>query len=252
MDSPISQRCTGDVTCERARDHISRGSRGRAKQPARIDLFPVPRRHCRAATHRRLIFWRSMRSVLVSALVSARHLVAFVRLGRPLFSVGGFALYGLGAAAAACSTGQPIAWGRFALGQLAITAAQLMTHYCNDYFDLEADRANLTPTRWSGGSRILPAGELPAITALAAALALGLVALIAGARLAAAPGSGPLTFPLYLGIVVLAWEYSAPPLRLHSTGWGELDAALVVACLTPVAGYYFQTGRMAALPFLAA
>src|SRR6185369_7634819 len=115
--------------------------------------------------------YQPMRSVLIGA----RRLAAFVRLGRPLFSVGGFALYGLGAAAAAWSTGQAIAWGRFALGQLAITAAQLMTHYCNDYFDLEADRANRTPTRWSGGSRVLPDGGLPPAVALAAALVLGFV-----------------------------------------------------------------------------
>src|SRR4051812_30011226 len=114
-----------------------------------------------------------------------RQVVAFVRLGRPVFLAGGFALYGLGAAAAAWATGTSIVWGRYAWGQLAITAAQLMTHYCNDYFDLAADRANLTPTRWSGGSRVLPAGALPPAAALVGALALAAVALGAGARLAA-------------------------------------------------------------------
>jgi 1,4-dihydroxy-2-naphthoate octaprenyltransferase len=187
-----------------------------------------------------------------SIAVPARRVVAFVRLGRPLFLGGGFALYGLGAAAAAWKTGQPTVWARFVWGQLAITATQLMTHYCNDYFDLEADRANLTPTRWSGGSRVLPAGQLPPSAALIAAVVLGLLALAASVRLAAAPGVAPLTLPLLAAMVVLAWEYSAPPLRLHSTGLGEIDVALVVSCLTPVAGYYLQAGSLAALPFLAA
>ena len=50
-----------------------------------------------------------------------------------------------------------------------MTSFQLMTHYANDYFDLEADRANQTPTTWSGGSRVLPAGELSPRVALIAA-----------------------------------------------------------------------------------
>src|SRR4051812_17941757 len=113
-----------------------------------------------------------------------RQAVAFVRLGRPLFLLGGFAHHGLGAAAAAWATAAPIAWGRFAWGQAVITAAQLMTHYCNDYFDLAADRANLTPTRWSGGSRVLPSGAVPHGAALVAAVALALAALGTGAWLA--------------------------------------------------------------------
>jgi 1,4-dihydroxy-2-naphthoate octaprenyltransferase len=77
---------------------------------------------------------------------------AFVKLGRPLFLGGGFVMYGLGAALAAFA-GAHLDWTRYAWGQLAVTATQLMTHYANDYFDLAADRANRTPTRWSGGSR---------------------------------------------------------------------------------------------------
>ncbi len=88
---------------------------------------------------------------------SLRLLVAFVRLGRPQFLVGGFVLYGLGAALAKAG-GAPFDRALYAWGQVVVTLTQLMTHYANDYFDLEADRANLTPTRWSGGSRVLPGG----------------------------------------------------------------------------------------------
>ena len=98
-----------------------------------------------------------------------RQVGAFVRLGRPLFLVGGFVFYGLGAAIAAYrarAAARAIDWRRYVWGQVAITATHLMTHYCNDYFDFDADRANATPTRWSGGSRVLPAGELPRAVAL--------------------------------------------------------------------------------------
>jgi len=189
-----------------------------------------------------------------ATLFRLRQVGAFVRLGRPLFLGGGFVLYGLGATIAAqagASVGGAIDWRRFVWGQIAITATQLMTHYCNDYCDYEADRANATPTRWSGGSRVLPAGELPRAVALAAALALLLVAVGATAYLVARAGAAPGAAALLAAAIVLSWEYSAPPLRLHSTGWGELDVALVVAFLTPLIGFHLQAGRLAALPVLA-
>src|SRR6185436_18556198 len=96
---------------------------------------------------------------------------AFVRLGRPKFLLGGIALYSLGAVIAAY-LGHGIDWTRFALGQLGITATQAMTHYSNDYFDLEVDRVNYSPSHWSGGSGVLPSGALPRWVALAAAIVL--------------------------------------------------------------------------------
>ena len=185
-----------------------------------------------------------------------RQLGAFVRLGRPLFLTGGFVLYGLGAAVAAHlgARGEApaaINWVRFAWGQLAITATQLMTHYCNDYFDLAADRANTTPTRWSGGSRVLTAGELPRSVALRAALILAAVAVAATIFLVARAGAARSVALWLAATLFLSWEYSAPPMRLHSTGWGELDVAVVVSCLTPIIGFLLQAGRLSPLPFLA-
>jgi 1,4-dihydroxy-2-naphthoate octaprenyltransferase len=136
-------------------------------------------------------------------------------------------------------------------GQVAVTAVQIMTHYSNDYFDLAADRANPTPTHWSGGSGILPAGLIAPSLALGTALAAGLLALVAALWLAMALPTGPLALPLLLLALFLAWSYSAPPLQLHSTGIGEFAAALLIAGLTPLVGYYLQVGRLALLPVLA-
>jgi len=183
-------------------------------------------------------------------VLAADRVIAFVRLGRPLFLAGGFILYGLGAAIAAF-LGYAIDGVVYGHGQIAITATQLMTHYCNDYFDLEADRANTTPTRWSGGSRVLPGGELPPWTALAAAVVLGAIALAAAVTLTARAECGPLTLPLVAVAGVLSWEYSAPPLRLHSRGLGELTVAIVVSGLVPIISFYLQAGRIEALPVLA-
>jgi 1,4-dihydroxy-2-naphthoate polyprenyltransferase len=183
----------------------------------------------------------------VQAIVStvssvASRLVAFVKLGRPLFLVGGFVMYGLGAALAAYA-GATIDWARYAWGQVAVTAAQLMTHYSNDYFDLAADRANTTPTRWSGGSRVLAEGALPPSVALFAALGLAAVAMGVAAHFATGPFPRSLA-PQVLLMIGLAWSYSAPPLRLCARGLGELTTAAVVTLLVPWLAFVLQAGAI--------
>jgi 1,4-dihydroxy-2-naphthoate octaprenyltransferase len=176
-------------------------------------------------------------------------LLAFIKLGRPLFLGGGFILFALGAAiAAAC--GHAIDTQRYVLGQAAVTAFQLMTHYANDYFDYDADVANLTPTKWSGGSRVLPAGALPRHVALVAALVLAATG-IALSIVLVRVGTGSLALPTLATILVLAWTYSAPPLRLCARGLGELDTAIVVTVLVPWLGFYIQAPSLVGVELLA-
>jgi 1,4-dihydroxy-2-naphthoate polyprenyltransferase len=163
---------------------------------------------------------------------------AFVRLGRPVFLGGGAILYGLGAAVARAQ-GHPIDLRRYLLGQVVVTAFQLMTHYANDYFDYEADRANRARTRWSGGSGVLAAGELPRAAALWAALLLAAFGLALTALLGAR-AAAPWAVPVGVAMFAFSWAYSAPPVRLHSTGLGEIDVALVVTGLVPLLGYLLQ------------
>jgi len=170
---------------------------------------------------------------------SLRTLWAFVKLGRPVFLLGGFVLYGVGAAWAHHGRGA-LDGATYLWGQATITAAQLMTHYANDYFDLEADRANATPTRWSGGSRVLVQSALPPWVALGAAVVLGLVALALGLVAAARAPAPATSVAELLAIIVLAWAYSAPPARLVGRGAGELATALVVTVLTPLWGFHLQ------------
>jgi 1,4-dihydroxy-2-naphthoate polyprenyltransferase len=174
--------------------------------------------------------------------------VAFVRLGRPLFLGGGFLLYGLGAAIAVVVGGATLDTQRYVLGQLAVTAFQLMTHYANDYFDLEADRANTTPTRWSGGSRVLVGAELPPRVALIAALVLAGLGLVVTA--ATAHAAGAIAGVTLLAIAGLAWAYSAPPWRLCANGLGELDTVIVVTVLVPWLGFVLQSPDLAGIRVL--
>jgi 1,4-dihydroxy-2-naphthoate polyprenyltransferase len=169
-----------------------------------------------------------------------RRLRALIRLGRPLFLAGGFLMFGLGAAIAHLA-GHAIDARRYVLGQVAVTAFQLMTHYANEYFDYDADRANVTPTAWSGGSRVLADGLLPRHVALVAALVLA----AAGGAVSLALADSTRTEATLVAIGVLAWEYSAPPLRLCAAGLGELDTAVVVCLLVPGLGFVLQAPDLA-------
>ena len=165
-------------------------------------------------------------------------LIAFIKLGRLKFLGGGFILYALGAAIAAAA-GHAIDVSRYLLGQGAVTAFQLMTHYANDYFDYDADIANATPTAWSGGSRVLPDGGLPRSAALGGAAVFAAIG-SALTLVIAMRGAGALAVPSLALTLVLAWSYSAPPLRLCARGLGELDTAIVVTVLVPWLGFYLQ------------
>jgi 1,4-dihydroxy-2-naphthoate octaprenyltransferase len=175
-------------------------------------------------------------------------LVALIRLGRPLFLGGGFLLFGLGAAIAHLAA-HAIDVPRYALGQATVTAFQLMTHYANDYFDFAADRANATPTQWSGGSRVLANDELPRSVALIAALVLAAIGCVLGALLYVRTEDVRVVLTL-VAMAVLAWEYSAPPLRLCATGLGELDTAIVVTAIVPWLGFLLQAPDLAGAKLL--
>ena len=164
-------------------------------------------------------------------------LAAFVRLSRLKFLAGGFLGVALGTIVAAYERGGRVDWNAYALAQGGVTAFQLMTQYANDYFDREPD-AHSRRTPFSGGSGALVDGSLaPSVGLIAALVCLALGALACVALFAARQTDAAVVL---LAIAAFAWAYSAPPLRLLARGLGELDTALVVAVLVPLAAYVAQ------------
>lgn len=166
---------------------------------------------------------------------------AFVKLTRPLFLGGAVLLYLLGVTFAV-TQGQPIAWGPLVLGQLLVTAIQLMTHYANEYYDFEVDRLIADRrTPFSGGSGILVSGQLDRVVALRAARTcmVGAIGLLIVCGFIA-----PWMFIIGTIALLGGYFYSAPPLSLEGSGFGELNTALLTTILVPLTGYVMQTGRV--------
>src|ERR1700693_3369464 len=127
-------------------------------------------------------------------------LIAFIRLARPHFLLGGFLLYALGAVIARYE-GYPIDYRVYWVGQLFVSSIQLMTHFLNEYWDVEADKLNTSRTPFSGGSGMLGPGGFKRETAFTAAVTCLAVATGAGVWLISQTPIAPAT----LAIMVLAF-----------------------------------------------
>jgi 1,4-dihydroxy-2-naphthoate octaprenyltransferase len=168
-------------------------------------------------------------------------LIQFIRLSRPLFLLGGFLFYWLGAGIAHY-LGTPINWRVFLLGQACVTLLQLSAHYLNEYFDVDVDRDNPNRTPFTGGSGMLQEGRLARWVALLAAAA----TLTAEAMVTALMIRDGYLNQAAIVILIIAFLaaifYSTPPLRLMTTGYGELTTSILVANLTPAFAFILQTG----------
>jgi 1,4-dihydroxy-2-naphthoate octaprenyltransferase len=163
----------------------------------------------------------------------------FIQFSRPVFLVGGVLVYALGVGIARY-LGAGIDWGLYLLGQVYVTTMQLSAQYLNEYFDSPADSDNPNRTPFSGGSGAIGEGKLSRETVMWAALTtLTILASLTVILLNVAPVS-----PLLVTIVVLAFLgsffYSIPPIRLSSTGYGELTTSILVANLVPIFAFVLQ------------
>ncbi|MEX1170910.1 MAG: prenyltransferase [Chloroflexota bacterium] len=123
----------------------------------------------------------------------------------------------------------------------------------NDVFDTiqGADDANVTPTQFSGGSRVIQYG-LVSLRQMAA-LSTGFYVLggLIGLALVATRGSTALLVIGVVGIIV-SLGYTAPPLKFVYRGLGEIAVALGFGPFMLVGAYVVQTrGALSWEPFAA-
>jgi 1,4-dihydroxy-2-naphthoate octaprenyltransferase len=148
--------------------------------------------------------------------------------------------------------------GSFDLAAAALTVigaafVQLGLNVANDVFDTVqgADDANVTPTRFSGGSRVIQYGLVSLRQMATLATVCYVLAGVVGLVLLATRGSPAL---LVIGIVgfVVSLGYTAPPLKFVYRGLGEVAVALGFGPLMLLGAYVVQTrGTLAWEPFVA-
>jgi 1,4-dihydroxy-2-naphthoate octaprenyltransferase len=156
--------------------------------------------------------------------------LALLRLARAQFLAVGVGVYAVGIALS-LHGGIRVDLLSATLGLASILSAQLMTHFLNEYFDFEGDLRSSHMT-FSGGSGILGLG----VFTRGECLGFGMLSLSVGlvSAVASALRGSPYLLPAYSLVVALSAFYSAPPLRLVSTGFGELAASLVIGILAPL------------------
>ncbi|MFH8487721.1 prenyltransferase [Streptomyces longisporoflavus] len=168
-------------------------------------------------------------------------LAAFVKLARVKFLFQSMMVTGFGVGLSVHLTGSFfVQW--YVLTLAFAWSTHLMTHFCNEYFDLEADRANTRPTAWTGGSRVLVDGLLTPATSIGAAFVL----LFAAMALTAVMPS-PTARLLACALTALAWFYTAPPLRLNYRAWGEVTCATVLYGMGPLLAAHLQAAQWSPL-----
>jgi 1,4-dihydroxy-2-naphthoate polyprenyltransferase len=156
---------------------------------------------------------------------------------------------GLGGVVAARANAFHTLW--FVLALVAAMAVHLGLNMANDLFDdaSGADAANVTPTPFSGGSRVLQYGLVHRRSMVLGCASLYAVAIGIGLYLAAERGWTLIAIGA-VG-VGLSFAYSIPPLRLVHRGLGEPVTALGFGPVMTVGTYFACTGRWSWQPVLA-
>jgi 1,4-dihydroxy-2-naphthoate octaprenyltransferase len=130
---------------------------------------------------------------------------------------------------------------------------QLGLNVANDVFDSVqgADEANVTPTKFSGGSRVIQYGLVSLRQMAGLATTFYVLAGIIGLVLLGLRGSTAL---LVIGVVgfIVSLGYTAPPLKFVYRGLGEIAVAIGFGPLMLLGGYVVQTrGALSWEPFVA-
>jgi 1,4-dihydroxy-2-naphthoate polyprenyltransferase len=135
-------------------------------------------------------------------------------------------------------------WWLAILTLLGAACVHLGLNVGNDVFDTlsGADQANVTPTQFSGGSRVILYGLLSMRQMAAMMIGFYVAGAGIGLYLALTRGFWPL---LGIGLtgLFLAVFYTAPPLRLVHRGVGEVAVALGFGPVMAIGAYFVQAQR---------
>jgi 1,4-dihydroxy-2-naphthoate octaprenyltransferase len=169
-----------------------------------------------------------------------------VMLGRPQILVGNFLLFFMGAMLAILFNAEFVL-SKFILGYSILFTAHLAVHYSNDYFDVKVDKYNESNAISGGGRGILV--KNPELMGLSKTLSIILSTLsLAIAAIFTIIFNYPLSFFLFfLFGNLLAWFYTAPPIKLVYRRLGEI-ANIIAVVIFLGAGFFTLMGTLT-IPF---
>lgn len=135
-------------------------------------------------------------------------------------------------------------WWLAPLTLVAASCIQLGLNVANDVFDTlsGADQANVTPTQFSGGSRVILYGLLSMRQMVLMMLGFYAVGAGIGLYLAVTRGFWPLFWIGAAGLFISIF-YTAPPFRFVHRGLGELMVFLGFGPIMTIGAYYAQAER---------
>jgi len=128
----------------------------------------------------------------------------------------------------------------FFVGYIIIFLIELATVLTNEYYDLEGDRLNKNPGRFTGGSRMLVENRVSLKEVnLAFIFVILSFLLFSFYLLKLTYFSNNVLILLILGMIFGIY-YTAPPLKLSYRGVGEIDVAFTHGFYIIICGYVFQ------------
>lgn len=166
-----------------------------------------------------------------------------IRVARPLFLLGAVLVYALGTGIANY-LGVTIDWGLYLLGQFWVTFMQLSVHFLNEYYDADADADNPNRTPFSGGSGEVGEDKISRSTILFVSFACLAVVASLTVLIFRQASLSPEILTIMVLIFLGGFFYSVPPIRLVSSGYGELTTSIIVANLVPAFAYVLQAGEL--------
>ena len=173
----------------------------------------------------------------------------FLRATRLPFLSATFVPVLLGIAVAALRGG--FSWWLALLTVVGGASIHLGINVFNDVFDTHsgADEANVNPTQFSGGSRVIHYGLVGMRSMVLLAAAFYAVGIGIGVLLAALRGWDL----LWIGVAgaLIGVFYTAPPLRLVHRGLGEVAVAVGFGPIMALGAYFVQARHYALEPLLA-
>ncbi|MBZ2164539.1 prenyltransferase [Methanobacterium spitsbergense] len=168
-----------------------------------------------------------------------------IKLGRFKYLLGDFLLFTMGALLAILLNAEFVL-SKFVLGYAILFTAHLSVHYSNDYFDSNVDQ-HTSPTVISGGSGILV--DNPELKEFAKWFSIIIMSIsIILTAVFTVIFKYPITFFLFLLFGnMLAWFYTAPPIKLSYRRLGEV--ANIIAVVIFLGTGYFALQRTLDLSF---